>query len=160
MRKLSRSIQIDASPERVYDFLNVPENFLIVWPSMVEVAHVKPNSLGANDFDWVYKMAGVRFHGHCQIVDAQRGRLQLAKNEGGIPSSFRWTFETRGGGTFLNVDIEYTIPTPIIGKIAESVVVKMNEHEIELLLANIKQNVEAIVKGAATQPRANATPPR
>jgi hypothetical protein len=40
------------------------------------------------------------------------------------------------------VDIEYAIPAPFIGKLAEAVVAKMNEHELETVLANIKATLE------------------
>jgi uncharacterized protein YndB with AHSA1/START domain len=142
MRKISRSITVNISPERVFDFVEQPENLLVVWPGMIEVAGVQKKSSGGHDFDWVYKMAGVRFHGHSEIVRAERPRLLEAKNEKGIPSKLRWAFESKGAGTQVTLDIEYTIPTPVLGRLAEAAVAKMNEHEIETLLANIKQALE------------------
>ena len=143
MRKISRSIVVNnISPEKVFDFVDQPENLLIVWPGMIEVAGVQKKPNGGHDFDWVYKMAGVRFHGHSETVRADRPRALEAKNDKGIPSKFRWTFESKSGGTQVTVDIEYTIPTPVLGRLAEAAVAKINEHETETLLANIKQTLE------------------
>jgi uncharacterized protein YndB with AHSA1/START domain len=155
MRKISRSIVVNATPERIFDFVEQPENLLVVWPGMIEVAGVQKKSSGGHDFDWVYKMAGVRFHGHSEVVRAERPRLLEAKNEKGIPSKFRWTFENKGGATQVTVDIEYTIPTPVLGRIAEAAVAKINEHETETLLANIKQTLEL-----QDQPSTERQPPK
>jgi hypothetical protein len=42
----------------------------------------------------------------------------------------------------MEMDIEYTIPIPVIGKIAEKIVLKRNEREADLAMANIKENME------------------
>jgi hypothetical protein len=36
-----------------------------------------------------------------------------------------------------------TVPIPLLGKLAEAVIVKMNEREAELVLANLKVRMEA-----------------
>ena len=38
---------------------------------------------------------------------------------------------------------EYTVPVPLLGKLAESLIVKQNEREAEMLLANVKARMEA-----------------
>jgi uncharacterized protein YndB with AHSA1/START domain len=153
MRKISRSIHINASPDRVFDYVDQPENLLVVWPSLIEVAGVQKKAGGGHGFDWVYKMAGMRFHGRADSIRVERPRLLETKNDAGIPSKFRWTFEAKNGGTQVGLDIEYTIPTPVVGKIAEAAVAKMNEHETEMLLANIKHTMEQ-----EAQPRAEQKP--
>ncbi len=35
------------------------------------------------------------------------------------------------------------MPIPLLGKLAEAIIVKMNEHEAELGLANLKERMEA-----------------
>jgi uncharacterized protein YndB with AHSA1/START domain len=159
MRKITRTIVVNTSPERVFDFVDQPENLLMVWPGMIEVAGIQKEPSGGHSFDWVYKMAGVRFHGHSEVVRVERPRLMEAKNEKGIPSKFRWAFEAKGEGTQITLDIEYTIPTPVLGKVAEAVVAKINEHETEALLANIKQTLELQdqpATGDRAQPTRNA----
>jgi uncharacterized protein YndB with AHSA1/START domain len=160
MRKISRSILINSSPERVFDFIDNPENFLVVWPSMVEVAGIQKKPNGGHNYDWAYKMGGIRFHGHSESVRVERPRLIESRNERGIPSRFRWTFDAKNGGTLLNVDIDYSIPTPVVGKLAEAVVAKMNEHEMETVLANIRQAVEAEAQPGARDQRAPNAPVR
>jgi hypothetical protein len=42
----------------------------------------------------------------------------------------------------LSVHIEYTIPVPVLGKIAEGLVLRQNEKEADLAMANIKAKME------------------
>ncbi len=48
----------------------------------------------------------------------------------------------RGGGTRVSVSVDYTIPGAVLGKLAEPIVHKMNEHEAETVLANLKARME------------------
>ncbi len=157
MEKISKSIRIHVPVADVFDHLSNPVNLLEIWPSMVEVNNPVVSATGAHTFDWVYKMAGVRFHGRADTVQVERPRLIVSKNESGIPSTFRWSLQDQDGGTRLNLDVEYSLPTPVLGKLAEVVVAKMNEHEAEILLANIKHNLEATAQPRAPQPRPNAS---
>jgi hypothetical protein len=38
---------------------------------------------------------------------------------------------------------EYKIPVPLLGKVAEAFIVKMNENESDTILANLKARLEA-----------------
>jgi hypothetical protein len=54
-----------------------------------------------------------------------------------------WDYQPENGGTRLTVDIEYTVPVPLVGKLAEAVIVKMNEREADTLFANLKTRMES-----------------
>jgi hypothetical protein len=40
-------------------------------------------------------------------------------------------------------EVEYTVPVPLLGRLAEAAIVKLNQNEMELLLANLKARMEA-----------------
>jgi hypothetical protein len=42
----------------------------------------------------------------------------------------------------MELDIEYTIPIPVLGKIAEKIMLKRNEREADLAMANVKEKME------------------
>ena len=42
----------------------------------------------------------------------------------------------------MKLEIEYTIPVPVLGKLAEKIVLKRNEREADLALINIKEKME------------------
>jgi hypothetical protein len=113
-----------------------------IWPHLESVSNVVPRDGGTYDFDWVYKMAGVPFNGHARAVQVRSGEYVRYQNEGGIPSTFDWSYEATATGTRLTVDVEYTIPTPVIGKLAEGLVAKGNERDLDALLENTKARLE------------------
>lgn len=141
-KKISRSIEINAPVESVYAFLTDPNNLLEIWPSMVEVSNVERSDNGAHSFDFVYKMAGVRFNGHTDASDVEMNKRVYAKNEGGIPSTFEYLYQPMAGGTRLSINVEYAIPGQVLSKLADPIVHRINEHEAELLLKNLKVRME------------------
>lgn len=143
MRRIHRTIDIMAPVQRVYEFINQPSNLPGVWPHMVSVTNIVPREGGASDFDWVFKMGGVHFNGHAFVEQARPGEYVRVRTEGGIPSTFVWNYQAMdGSGTRLTVDVEYSIPTPVIGKLAETLVAKSNERDLDALLRNTKERLE------------------
>lgn len=144
MTRVARTVEIKAPAQRVYDFLTLPSNLLGIWPNMRSVANVAPGPRGGHDFDWEYSMAGFRLKGHSTTEEARPGTLYRVRNEGGIPSMFVWTFEgLDGSGTRLTVDVEYEIPDAIVGKIAGKLVARMNERDLDTMLANLEDVMES-----------------
>ena len=110
---------------------------------MVEVKEVQRLPNGGTSFRWVGKMAGVRFEGTTEDTEYVPNQRVVSKSTGGIESLFTWTFQPEDSGTKLTVEVEYTVPIPLLGKIAEAFIVKQNERELELVLANLKAKMEA-----------------
>jgi len=150
MHQIHRTIEIKAPVQRVYDFVTQPTNLPGVWPNLLSVSNVVAMGGGKVEYDWVYKMAGVHFKGHATVEEAKPARLWVVRTEGGIPSTFLWTYRgLNGSGTLLDLDIAYTIPTPLVGKIVESLLAKSNERDADTLLANIKDAMEQAAAGVA-----------
>ena len=143
MEKLNKHIEIEAPVEKVYEFMGDPKNLLEIWPSMVDVANVQELPDGHMTYDWTYKMAGMRFNGSSKTTETIENKRSVVVNKGGIPSKFVWEYRPSDEGTTLDVGIEYEVPTPVLGKLAEKVVVKMNENEADIMLANLKAVMEA-----------------
>jgi uncharacterized membrane protein len=91
---------------------------------------------------WVYKMAGIRFEGTSEGVECVANQRIVSKTKGGVESTQTWMFQPEGDETKVTLEIEYTIPIPLLGKLAEAIIVKMNEHEGEVILANLKSRME------------------
>jgi uncharacterized membrane protein len=142
MIPISRSITIGAPAGRVFDQLTEPSALLEIWPSLVSVANARHETDGRHAFDWTFKMAGVKFRGHCDTLEVEPGRRRVDHNVGGIPSTFRWLFEPRGESSEVKLEITYEIPA-LLRMIASPVLRVMNEHEAETLLANLKARLES-----------------
>ena len=142
MTKVQKKITIHAPIDKVFAFMTDPRNLPEVWPSMIEIKNVKAARNGGYDFEWVYKMGGMHFNGASETTEFVVNKRQVTKGTKGIESTFTWNYETTKDGTLLNLEVEYKIPLPLIGKIAEAILVKQNDHEAQLTLDNLKVRME------------------
>ena len=143
MATIRKSIAIDAPVDQVFTYLTQPEHLPEVWPSLVQVTHVKSFPGGAHEFDWVYKLAGIKFHGHADATTVETNRTVLVQNQAGFTSTMRWTYAGHDGKTELSVEMDVAFPVKALKKLAEPILSKLNEHEIDTLLHNVKARLEA-----------------
>jgi uncharacterized membrane protein len=143
MAKITRSISISAPVEKVFAYMDDPTHMPEFWPSMIEVKDVKqaPEGVGST-FGWVYKMAGMRFEGVSETTEHIPNQRTATRSTKGIQSTFVWTYEPEDGGTKLTSEVEYVVPIPLLGRLAEAFILKQNEHEAETMLANLKARME------------------
>ena len=143
MAKVEKAIIISAPVEKVFGYIDDPTNQPEIWPSLVEMKDVQRLPNGGTSARWVYKMAGMRFQGTSEDTERVANQRIVTKTKGGVESTQTWIFQPEAGGTRVSFKVEYTVPIPLLGKLAEAVIVKMNEREVELLLANLKVRMEA-----------------
>jgi uncharacterized membrane protein len=86
---------------------------------------------------------GRYFEGDTTITEYIQDQRVVSSNAGGIPSTFVWTYQPEDGGTRLTVEVEYTVPVKVLGRLAEPVVAKLNEREAETVLENLKTAMAA-----------------
>ncbi|MGB3702887.1 MAG: SRPBCC family protein [Anaerolineales bacterium] len=141
MATIKSSITINAPVEKVFEYTK-PGNLPEIWPSLVEVKNIKELPNGGYSWDWVYKMAGMKFNGSSEHVEFVENERTVSQSTG-IDSTITWTYEPVGGGTKMTTLTEYKIPVPLLGKVAEVFIVKMNANESETILANLKARMEA-----------------
>jgi len=143
MAKVQKSVTINAPVEKIFKYISDPTNLPEFWPSLIEVSDVKPLPNGGNRNRWVYKMAGVRFEGTSEDAERVPNQRLVSKTKGGVESTQTWTFKPEDSGTKVTFTVEYTVPIPILGKLAEAIIVRMNEHEADITMANLKTRMEA-----------------
>jgi len=143
MAKVERSITINAPVEKVFAYIEDPTLNPEWLPSVMEVKDVTVTEEGVGShFRWVYKLAGLLFEGESTTTEYIPNRRIVTQSKGGIVSTWTWTFERHDGGTKANLVVEYTIPVPVLGKLAEALVLRLNEREADLAMANIKAMME------------------
>lgn len=143
MAKIERTITVNAPVEKIFAYIADP-TFQPEWlPGIVEVRDVIQTKEGVGSHHrWVYKMAGMRFEGESTTTEYIPNQRIVSQTKGGINSTWAWTFEPHDGETKLKVVVEYTVPVPVLGKLAEALVLKQNEREADLAMANIKAKME------------------
>ena len=141
MTNIKKSILIDAPLEEVFDFMADVTNLPEIWPSMVEVKNVVDNE-EERSFDWVYKMAGIRFEGHSVTTEFEQNKRVVTKSDKGIPATFTYSYARMGKGTQITMETDYQIPNRVLSKLAEPIVRRINEREAISLLNNLKDRME------------------
>ena len=142
MTKVEKTITVNAPAEKIYNYVGNPENLTEFWPSLVEVTDVQSLPNGGNSNRWAYKMAGIRLEGTSEDTERVPNERIVSKTKGGVESTQTWVFQPEAGGTKVTFVVEYTVPIPVLGKLAEVIIVKMNDHEVGVLLANLKSRME------------------
>jgi uncharacterized membrane protein len=140
MPTLRKSISIRAPVDRVFEYVGDPTNLPEIWPSLVAVRNVELHPTG-NSFDWDYQLLGLRIHGHSEPVERVPNTRLVTRSVSGIPNTFRWTYGARGDETEVTLEVEYELP--VLGRLAQGIVGRVNEREAQMVLANLKRRLEA-----------------
>ena len=97
---------------------------------------------GGASFKFVYKVAGIQLEGSSEDTDFVINQRTVSKVGGGIEGWVTLLYEAASQGTKVSLENEYIFPVPLVGKLAESVLIKLNEQENEAVLANLKARME------------------
>lgn len=142
MSKILHSTIIQAPAERVFQYLDDKTHFPEFWPSMIEVSDIRDLPNGGKHFHWVYKMAGLRFEGDTDDIEYVPNKKIVGRAEKGIESTITWKLDEHGGETELTFEANYNVPVPLVGKLAENILARINDNEAVALLANLKATLE------------------
>jgi uncharacterized membrane protein len=142
MPRIHKHIEIIAPVRKVFSYIENPTNDPDWMPSMIEVRDVHGSGAGTN-FKWSWKMAGLRFEGESTFVEDIPDKELVVKSKGGIEATWTFKVEPRKNTTYLDLDIDYSVPIPVLGKLAEKLLMKRNDREADLGLMNLKERLEA-----------------
>jgi len=143
MVRIEKSTHIDVPVEDVFRYMDVPANQTEVTPSLVESAFIERLPNGGSRATWAYKMAGVRLSGEVHATTyVPPERIEFAM-EGDLNGRIWWTFAAEDGGTRFTYGTEYEVPVPVLQNVAEAFARRYNEREVETLLHNLKDRLEA-----------------
>lgn len=141
MAKVKRSILVNAPVEKVYSYLVDYKNQPDWIPSSVEVWDATEPGVGQS-FKWKYKMAGILIEGVSTVTELVPNKRMKFQTKGAVASDWVLAVAVKDEGTEVELNIEYTIPVPVLGKVAEKIILKRNEREADLAMENIKEIVE------------------
>ncbi len=110
-------------------------------PGLSDVRNIRGEGLGQQS-SWTYKMMGMPFKGESECTEYIPNEWIVIKTMGSINSTWDWTLESQSKKTLVNLVLEYTIPVPLISKIGSRLILRRNEREADMAVANIKQRLE------------------
>jgi uncharacterized protein YndB with AHSA1/START domain len=152
MTKLEREIDIQASPERVYDVLTDPR-CLGEWVTIQEELEEAPEGdlEKGSTLRQRMKVAGRRFKLSWKVVEARRPSRVVWEGHGPLGTKATAVYELSGDGdggcrfSYLN---QYDLPGGVAGRIAGRAIVAASGSEADRSLDRLKTLVEA--RAAAT----------
>ncbi|MFC2034459.1 SRPBCC family protein [Chloroflexota bacterium] len=141
MTKIERDILINALIEKVFTYLDDPVNLMESQPGVTDIRNINGRGIGQT-WEWDYKMMGIPFKGKAEITRLTLNTELTIKTTGGISSVWAWRFKRHDEGTLLSLEIEYTIPVPVLGKVGELLITQRNERVADMAMLNIKERLE------------------
>ena len=141
MTTVKSSINISAPVEKVFAYVSNPMNTPEWMVNLVEHTDVVGSGVGQH-YHWKYTMIGVPLRGETTVSEYVPNERWVLDSKGGATSTWTFTFAPHEGGTNLNMNVDYTIPVPVLGKLAENLVLKRNQREAEMSVQNIKERLE------------------
>ena len=126
----------------MFSYVNDPPKFPDWVHGMVEVRNVIGSGEG-QQYEWTFKMIGMQFHGQSIAVNYVEDERAAYQSIGMIESIWTNIVEQHDGGTMLTIKVEYSIPAPVLGKLAEQLTLRRNKRGLDCSLLNAKEVLEA-----------------
>ena len=147
MGKASRSIEIEASPEKVFAFMCDMEKMNEITKGREESEYTSKGPLGVGTIKHTVGKAG-RFteESNFEITEFVKDRKVSMRTIGAsrVKMIVSQSFEPTAKGTKLTVTNDYEVPYTILGKLVDKIMVQKNiEKAMERNLKNIKKALEA-----------------
>ena len=143
MVRVEDRIDIDASIDEVFDYMDQPENQAEITPSLVESELVERLPNGGSRAKYTYSFVGVHLNGEVRATAHDRPHHIAFEMDGDLEGTIEWTLEEANSGTHITYVAEYDIPVPVLKSVAESFARRYNEREVTTLLQNLKDRMEA-----------------
>ena len=141
MKSWKKSIVIHAPANEVFAYVDDPMALPDWMPSLVEVRNVIGSGEGQQE-EWTYKLAGLLLRGQAIVVEHVPNQRAVHQTIGMAHGNVGYAVEPHADGATLTLEIDYEIPIPVLGKLAEHIVIKRNSREFETALVNVKETLE------------------
>lgn len=141
MKSWKNSIVIDTPADKVFAYVDDPMAMPDWLPGLVEVRNVIGVGEGQQE-EWTYKLAGLLLRGQAIVVEHVPSQRSVHQTIGMGHGDVGYAVEPHEQGATLTLEIKYEIPIPVLGRLAEHVIMRRNAREFDLALMNIKETLE------------------
>lgn len=147
MGHLKDTIHIDAPVGKVGKFADDPQNWATYMAGMSGPDKIMGDGGVGTEYELTMVVAGVHMHLTSRRVedreDPDGGGHARFDFEGSTSGWQTWDFKAEDGGTNVAVEMEYTVPGSLLGKIADRLVLeRMEERTMHHSLENLKMLME------------------
>ena len=147
MGHLKDNIHIDAPVDKVFAYMDDPHNWATFMVGMAEPDKIIGDGKVGTQYEFTVLMAGIHMHLSTRLVEDQRdpnGGAHSRFDISGASSGWQtWDLKPENGGARVAVEMEYTVPGSILGKVADRLVIeRMQERDMQHSLENLKLLLE------------------
>lgn len=142
MISYENSIVVAAPASTVFAYVGDFSTHTSWFPGLAEVSDVVGSGEG-QQCEWMYRMVGVPLRGQAVMVESVSNWRATFQTIGMLDAMITSIVEPCEGGTKLTFRIEYTIPLPVLGRVAENLTVRRMERDFSSALLNVKDLAEA-----------------
>ena len=147
MTKLTNTIEIEASPEKVFALASDMKNMNEASKGRPEVEITSKGPIGVGTtMHFVGAAGGSTAEMDLEVTEFVKNKKYVMHTIGASKTkmAFTYTFEPTAKGTKVTNDMEYEVPYSILGKLIDKLKVKKDIEESNIkLLENMKKAIEA-----------------
>jgi carbon monoxide dehydrogenase subunit G len=141
MKFLTKRAVIEAPSDRVLTYVNDPTTMVDWIPHMMEIRDVIGTGEGLQ-YGWTCKYVGLLLTGQSVVVEYVPNEFSVHQTIGTINSILTLRVEPHEERTRLTLDVEYEIPIPVLGKLAEHLIVRRDARDLKVMMSNVKEFLE------------------
>jgi uncharacterized membrane protein len=145
--KLTKSIEIEASPEKVFAFTHDMEKMNQITKGASEGQYTSKGPVGVGTtMHYVGKAGGQQAEWDMEITEFEKNKKVISRTIGA--SKFKMqgssTYEPTAKGTKLTTTMEYELPYSVLGKIIDKLKVSKDlQKSMEKSLGSVKKALES-----------------
>lgn len=141
--KVVKSLVINATPERIFNFITEPSKIPAILPGLIENSDIPSLPLTAgSQFKYKYQMYGVILEGLWIVDEIQSPSLYKAHTTGASESWWTQEIVPDGDKSQVTLTVEYVIPEGVLAKAQTNILMSINEKEAEHMIHNLKTVLE------------------
>jgi carbon monoxide dehydrogenase subunit G len=145
--KLTKSIEIEASPEKVFAFLTDKKKMNEITKGFAEGQYTSKGPVGIGTTEhWVAKAGGSQMELDMEVTEFEKNKKISSRTVGAskLKMQASYILEPTAKGTKLTFTYDYELPYSILGKIIDKLRVSKDvEKSTEKELGGIKKALEA-----------------
>ena len=142
MWNIKKSVYIDRPVDEVYHFAIDPTRWFQWYVGLSEPENLVGKGETGTTMDLKYTMLGMHLPVTVEVTETSKDGDSYAWHgtvKGAITSQQFWTYVPEGTGMKITLDMNYELPGKLIGKVANTLIIKkLMDNSVEQTLNNLK----------------------
>ena len=147
MGKLTKSIEIAASPEKVFTFINDAKKMNEASKGFAEMEYASEGPVGVGTtYHLIAKIGGQERESDMEITEFVKNKKMSSHTIGASKAKMTnsWNLEPTAKGTKLTQSMDYEVPYSVLGKVIDKLKVSKDLDKVMgKLMENVKKALEA-----------------